>query len=107
MAAQHSAYDEWKRDINEYTKLKKEFQGVAEPYKKVTQQYIKAQDVLYNPITQKYTSNNVENQMKKVEDENMLKVLAQNKVSSKLFLCCLIFGFFRTVLYVTNKLTTF
>ena len=36
MAAQHSAYDEWKRDINEYTKLKKEFQGVAEPYKKVT-----------------------------------------------------------------------
>lgn len=81
MVAQHSAYEQWKQDINEYTRLKKEFQGVAEPYKKVTQQYIKSQDVLYNPITQKYTSKDVEGQMKKVEDQNMLKVLAQNKVS--------------------------
>jgi len=31
----------WKRDMNDYIDKKRNFQGVAEPYKKVTTEFIK------------------------------------------------------------------
>ena len=47
-------YNEWKADVADYQHKKKNFQGVAEPYKKVTHEFIKHSDTIYNPITQKY-----------------------------------------------------
>jgi len=37
------------------------------PYKKVTNEFIKAQDVIYNPITQKYNNKAQEANVQKVE----------------------------------------
>ena len=69
----------WKRDMADYVEKKRNFQGVAEPYKKVTQKFVKEQDVLYNPITQVYTNKETESHVKKVEQQNMIDVLAQNR----------------------------
>jgi len=48
-------YDAWKRDFSAYETQKKNFQGAAEPYHKVTTAHVKAQEVQYNPITQTFT----------------------------------------------------
>ena len=56
------------------------------PYKKVTNEFIKAQDVIYNPITQKYNNPSHESNVQKVEKQNFVDVLAQNKVSQTLFI---------------------
>lgn len=73
-------YDAWKRDVQGYTETKKNFQGVAEPYKKVTTAHVKQQEVKYNPITQKFTDPSRETQVRNIETDNMVDVLAQNKV---------------------------
>ena len=48
-------YNDWKRDIVSYHEAKKNFQGQAEPYKKVTSGFIKRLEVQYNPITQTFS----------------------------------------------------
>ena len=55
---------------------KTNFQGEAPVYKKVTNAFIKGQEVLYNPITQTYTNKEKENQVKEIENKNMIEVLA-------------------------------
>lgn len=72
-------YAEWARDVNAYTEAKKNFQGKAEPYRKVTNEWVKKQEVQYNPITQTFTDAARENQVKKIEQTNQIEVLAKNK----------------------------
>lgn len=55
---------------------------MPDPYKKVTNAYIKAQDVVYNPITQKYSDPQREHSTLNVERQNMTDVLAKNKDTS-------------------------
>lgn len=50
-------YAQWKADIQDYTEKKRNFQGEAPKYHKVTNAFIKKQDTIYNPITQAYTNN--------------------------------------------------
>jgi len=68
--------------LNDYVEKKQNFQGVPDPYKKVTNAYIKAQDVVYNPITQKYSDPQREHSTLNVERQNMTDVLAKNKDTS-------------------------
>ena len=75
-------YNTWAQDMKNYTQAKKEFQGVPEPYKKVTTEFIKKQDVVYNPITQTYTDSSKEQAVRQMEKQNMVEVLAKNKVST-------------------------
>jgi hypothetical protein len=42
---------------------------------------VKAQDVIYNPITQKYNNPMHENKVTDFEKQNFIDVLAKNKVS--------------------------
>lgn len=60
-------YDDWKHDVTTYHDTKKNFQGRAEPYKKVTTEFVKNQEVQYNPITQTFTDPTRESQVKQVE----------------------------------------
>ena len=53
----------WKDEINEYAHKKKNIQFDPVPYKKVTHEFIKQQDAVYNPITQKYSNNNHESKV--------------------------------------------
>ena len=76
----HDGYDNWKRDVSAYVETKKNFQGVAEPYHKVTNAHVKAQEVQYNPITQTFTNPQRESQIRDIEAQKMVDVLAQNKV---------------------------
>lgn len=48
---QEKEYDNWKSGVSKYINQKTEFQGKADPYVKVTNQFIKAQETRYNPIT--------------------------------------------------------
>ena len=72
-------YNEWKRNITSYDETKKNFQGQAEPYRKVTSEFVKRQEVQYNPITQTFTDPQRESQIKQVEQQNSVEVLAKNK----------------------------
>ena len=74
-------YATWKTEMDDYIFKKSNFQGVPEPYKKVTNEFVKAQEVKYNPITQTYTNKEQESQVRAQEQLNMTNVLAQNKVS--------------------------
>lgn len=69
-------YDEWKREVNNYTETKKNFQGQAEPYRKVTNAHVKAMEVQYNPITQTFTNQERENHVRQIENQNQIDVLA-------------------------------
>jgi hypothetical protein len=44
-------YAQWNKEVNSYQETKQNFQGEAPVYKKVDHAFIKAQDVIYNPIT--------------------------------------------------------
>lgn len=72
-------YNAWRSEVNNYAETKKNFQGVAEPYKKVTSQFVKAKEVEYNPITQTFTNPAREQQVRDIEAKNSLEVLAHNK----------------------------
>lgn len=72
-------YDAWRREVIAYDEAKKNLQFVPEPYKKVTNEFIKRQEVQYNPITQRFTDPEREDKVKQVEQQNQLEVLAQNK----------------------------
>ena len=74
-------YGTWKNEMVDYTYKKSNFQGVADPYKKVTTEFIKSQEVLYNPITQTFANNTQEQQVRQNEQQNMTNTLAANKVS--------------------------
>ena len=76
---QEKEYNIWKDSVKDYIDTKTEFQGKAEPYVKVTNQFIKAQETRYNPITQVYTDKTTENNAKKVEQEAFINTLAKNK----------------------------
>ena len=73
-------YANWAREVNAYTEAKQNLQYVQEPYRKVTNAHIKAQEVQYNPITQVFTDPGREAQVKQIEQRNMVETLAQNKV---------------------------
>ena len=58
-AKQHGltdGYGTWKNDMDDYIYKKTNFQGVPDPYHKVTNAFVKSQEVLYNPITQQYSN---------------------------------------------------
>ena len=44
-------YNQWKNQVSNYLETKNNFQGKADPYIKVTNAAIKAQETRYNPIT--------------------------------------------------------
>jgi hypothetical protein len=71
----------WRSDVADYIDKKKNLQFVQPPYKKVTHEFMKAQDVIYNPITQKYTNPIHETKVAEFEKQNFIDVLAKNKVS--------------------------
>ena len=77
-------YGNWRNEMDDYIYKKTNFQGVPEPYKKVTNAFVKSQEVLYNPITQTFTNKEKEDQVRQMERQNMTDVLAQNKVSFKI-----------------------
>lgn len=62
-------YSDWANECNGYLTTKNNFQGTAPAYKKVTTEFLKAQDVLYNPITQRYTDNQKESATVALEKE--------------------------------------
>ena len=50
-------YGTWKADMDDYLFKKTNFTGGEMPkYHKITNEFVKAQEVLYNPITQCYTN---------------------------------------------------
>ena len=72
-------YADWRKDVAEYVEKKKTFQGVAEPYHKVTHKFIKDHDALYNPVNQIYSNPETEKTVQRVEQQNMIDVLAGNR----------------------------
>lgn len=62
-------YNSWKQDVNKYINEKTEFQGVPDPYIKITNKAVKAQETRYNPITQVYTNAEIERDARKLEQE--------------------------------------
>ena len=48
---QENDYNNWKTDVSDYTKTKKEFQGKPEPTKFVSEKDYKTAETKYNPIT--------------------------------------------------------
>ena len=48
-------YLAWRDEVHKYQDQKKNIQFVQEPYRKVTNEHIKRQEVQYNPITQTFT----------------------------------------------------
>lgn len=69
----------WKADMDDYLNKKKNLQFEPNPYKKVTHEFIKHQDTIYNPIIQKYTNPNHETKVTDFEKQNFVDVLAKNK----------------------------
>lgn len=74
---------DWKRDIADYEDKKKHLQFQQPSYHKVTHEWMKAQECIYNPVTQKYNNPNHENKVTDFEKQNFIDVLAKNKVSRK------------------------
>ena len=72
-------YKEWRSDMNDYVEKKKNFQGTADPYVKVTHKFIKDHDVIYNPITQVYNDAGREQNARAHESQKMTDVLAANR----------------------------
>lgn len=72
-------YGQWKTELNKYISSKKEFQGQADPYVKITNKAIKAQETRYNPITQVYKDQVYEDNARINEREQFINVLAGNK----------------------------
>ena len=52
---------------------------MADPYVKVTNQFVKEQETRYNPITQVYKDPKQEEACRKAEQDNYIDVLAKNK----------------------------
>jgi hypothetical protein len=72
-------YNNWKNDVSKYTHEKKEFQGKADPYVKVTNAAYKAFETQYNPVTQTYQDKKFEQESRKAEHDNFIHTLAKNK----------------------------
>lgn len=72
-------YNSWKNELGTYQKTKKEFQGKPDPPHYVTEKAYKLVETQYNPITQKYTNENVETAARKAEYDNFINTLAKNK----------------------------
>lgn len=72
-------YHSWKRDISDYAKTKKEFQGKPEAPSYFKEKEYKQIETQYNPITQKYTNSNSETLARKTEQDNFINTLAKNK----------------------------
>ena len=65
--------------MEDYNNKKKNLQFEPVPYKKVTHEFIKNQDAIYNPIIQKYTNPIHETKVTDFEKQNFIDVLAKNK----------------------------
>ena len=46
-----NGYNDWSNDIKNYQDQKRNYYAQPEPYKKVTSEHVKRQEVQYNPIT--------------------------------------------------------
>jgi len=75
---------QWKNDMADYVDKKRNLQYEPPRYKKVTHEFIKHQDVIYNPVTQKYNNPVHESKVTDFEKQNFIDVLAKNKVSRRL-----------------------
>ena len=74
-----NGYNDWSSDIRNYQDQKRNYNAQPEPYKKVTSEHVKRQEVQYNPITQTFTDPSRESQVRNIEQKNLTEVLAQNK----------------------------
>ena len=72
-------YQEWRNDVNAYVEQKRNVQVKGDPYVKVTHQFIKEQDTIYNPITQVYKRPEIEKHVQQKEQQSMIDTLAKNK----------------------------
>ena len=72
-------YNTWCKDVTDYIVKKTEFQGKADPYKKVDHKSIQERQTRYNPITQVYTDTNRETVARRHEQEQFINQLAKNK----------------------------
>ena len=70
--------EKWAEKINEYYSNKKILKWGHNPKPKfIRGNYVKAQDLVFNPITQKYTDNKFDMELKKQEEKNLKESIAQ------------------------------
>eukprot|EP00347_Sterkiella_histriomuscorum_P023036 403336202 len=75
----HDPYDNWRNELTTYEQQRTQDKGFAEPYVKRTHKDYKARETVYNPITQKFNDQNIENQVQRIEKNNVVEVIASNK----------------------------
>ena len=90
---------EWKSNIKDYEAHRKTLEWGSNPQQKmITNKVIKERDNIFNPILQVYNNKEYENGLRNVEQHDLVKTLAKNKVKITLIV--------RTALSATNKPST-
>ena len=70
--------EKWAEKINEYYSNKKILKWGHNPKPKMIRgKYVKSQDLVFNPITQKYTDNKYDLELKKQEEKNLKDTIAK------------------------------
>ena len=70
--------DNWAEDIKKYYSNKKILKWGFNPKPNIIKnKYVKSQDLVFNPITQKYTDNKLERELKKQEESNLKEALVK------------------------------
>jgi len=70
--------DNWAQNINKYNKSKKILKWGYNPKPKIIKDKdVKTQDLIFNPITQKYINNKFEKELKKQEESNLKNIISQ------------------------------
>lgn len=68
----------WPKDINNYDYAKKHLEwGKNPPQNYITKHYISSAERIFNPITQKYTDKNIEEQLKQQEKKDLINNIAR------------------------------
>ena len=68
----------WAEEINKYYNDKKLLKWGYNPKQElVKEKHVKSQDLVFNPITQKYSDKNIEKELRRQEKSNMINSIAQ------------------------------
>ena len=68
----------WAEEINKYYNDKKILKWGYNPKQElVKEKHVKSQDLVFNPITQKYSDKNIEKELRRQEKSNMINSIAQ------------------------------
>ena len=68
----------WAEEINKYYNDKKTLKWGYNPKQElVKEKHVKSQDLVFNPITQKYSDKNIEKELRRQEKSNMINSIAQ------------------------------